>query len=339
MSTGKGQVHFNKSAEDILRERKSREEAAKAKMEAVKSGGRPVGGVPPVKIPPLSMEPTPGGGTMAAQAEALRDATSPLSPAYSPELSDMAKGPFASLPDEARRDSRFVPGMGSMIAGNQPQLKEPRSVISEKTKQDLETLAALQKEPKPERPAEPTLEQRAEEDKILEEGRKQLEETSTAYRGGGDEYQWNVHNNPTRRKEIEARLKPLDIVDIIQYGEIRQEIEVVPGKLRITLRSVTGEEDLAVKRMMFTESGGDRYMIDKFSLMNMACGVISINNFELPGHLNDKKKFDESLFLKKFDTLMRFPAQFLADIGVQYMWFDERVRQLFTNQTEALKNS
>jgi hypothetical protein len=37
--------------------------------------------------------------------------------------------------------------------------------------------------------------------------------------------------------------------------------------------------------------------------------------------------------------LMRFPIQLLADMGVQYMWFDHRVRQLFTKSTEVLKNS
>jgi hypothetical protein len=305
-------------------------------MNAVKQGGRPLGGVPPVKIPPLGAEPLDGGGSMSAQAELFRDASSPLSPAYNPDLANMTKaGPFSPVEPEATKDPRFIPGMGSMIASNQPQLKDPRPVISDKTKADLETLNMLQKNPPAAKPSDEESAE-AEEEKILAEGRKQIAEMKSYV---GDDYQWNIHNNPTRKKEIESRLKDLDIVDIIQYGEIRQEITIVPDKMKLTLRSVSGEEDLAVKRMMFTENGGDRYMLDKFSLMNLACGVVAINNFELPSHMNDKNKFDESLFLKKFDTLMRFPAQFLADMGVQYMWFDERVRKLFVHQTATIKNS
>ena len=114
---------------------------------------------------------------------------------------------------------------------------------------------------------------------------------------------------------------------------------IVPGKLSIKFRSVTGEEDLAVKRMMFGESGGDRYMLDKFTLMNVTLGVLAINNFDLPSHLDEKRRFNETAFLKKHNLLMRYPVALLADIGLQYMWFDERVRRLFVNQTELLKNS
>jgi hypothetical protein len=150
---------------------------------------------------------------------------------------------------------------------------------------------------------------------------------------------WNVLNNPARRKEIESRLAPMGIEDIIMYGEIQQEVEVVPGKTKYKFRSTTGEEDLSVKRMMFGETGGDRYMLDKFSLYNLALGIVSINNMALPTHLNDKKRFDETMFLKKYEVMMRFPVQLLGDMAVQYMWFDQRVRRLFVRSAEELKNS
>jgi hypothetical protein len=202
----------------------------------------------------------------------------------------------------------------------------------------LEKLSALQKTAEQVQQSETQKEeaQAAEVEKqLIEDAAKQAAELGSLMSEGD----WNILNNPARRKEIESRLKPLKIEDILVYGEVRQEVPVIPDKCVFFFRSSSGAEDLAVKRMMFGEQGGDRYMLDKFSLMNLALGVVSINGMQLPSHLDDKKKFDEKLFLKKFDMLMRFPIQLLADMGVQYMWFDHRVRQLFTKSTEVLKNS
>jgi len=314
-------------------------------LDRAKAGGRPVGGVPPVKIPPLDADPLPGGGTMSQQASALSDPTNPLSPAYSPELAQMAAkgGPFAVLPPEAAKDPNFRPGVGSMIAANQPQLRAPASdrkpILRQETVADLEKLAEFQKtaeniQNKELKANEEAAAKQAEADVIAGPAPYQSELGSAL-----DDEDWNILNNPTRRKEIEARLTPLGIEDIIMYGEIQQEVEVVPGKTRYKFRSTTGEEDLAVKRMMFGESGGDRYMLDKFSLYNLTLGIVSINNMNIPTHLNDKKRFDESMFLKKYEILMRFPVQLLGDMAVQYMWFDQRVRRLFVKSAEELKNS
>lgn len=314
-------------------------------MDRVKTGSRPVGGVPPVRVPPLDAEPLPGGGTMSQQAPILSDPTNPLSPAYSPELAQMAarqSGPFAVLPPDAAKDPKFRPGVGSMIAANQPQLSTPaerKPILRQETVADLEKLAEFQKtaeniQQKELRAAEEAEAKQAEEDVLKGPAPYQADMGSAM-----DDSDWNVLNNPARRKEIEARLTPLGIEDIIMYGEIQQSVEVVPGKTAYKFRSTTGEEDLAVKRMMFGESGGDRYMLDKFSLYNLTLGIVSINNMALPTHLNDKKRFDEALFLKKYETLMRFPVQLLGDMAVQYMWFDQRVRRLFVKSAEALKNS
>lgn len=329
------------------------QQAHKDAMEKAKQGGRPVGGVPPVRIPPLDADPLPGGGSMSDQAAALSDPTNPLSPAYSPELAMMAsrgQGPFATLPPEATRDPNFRPGVGSMIAANQPQLRQPAPPSPQTQQQDprkpilrKETVADLQKLAEFQQTAESIQESelKAAEAAAAKQAEEDVLKGPAPYQGdlGLDQEDWNVLNNPARRKDIESRLAPLGIEDIIMYGEIQQEVEVVPGKTRYKFRSTTGEEDLAVKRMMFGESGGDRYMLDKFSLYNLTLGVVSINNMALPTHLNDKKRFDETAFLKKYEMLMRFPVQLLGDMAVQYMWFDQRVRRLFVKSAEELKNS
>ena len=351
---GKGVVQFNPPLTEVRRTMQKpvspEQQAAQDRMASIKAGARPVGGVPRVRIPPLDADPLPGGGSMSAQADALRDPTNPLSPAYSPELAAMAskeraigQGPFDLLPDSATEDPGFIPGVGSRVSANQPNVRQPQprpkdQVLRPETVQDLEKLSALQKTAEQMQQSETQKEeaQAAEVEKqLIEDAAKQAAELGSLMSEGD----WNILNNPARRKEIESRLKPLKIEDILVYGEVRQEVPVIPDKCVFFFRSSSGAEDLAVKRMMFGEQGGDRYMLDKFSLMNLALGVVSINGMQLPSHLDDKKKFDEKLFLKKFDMLMRFPIQLLADMGVQYMWFDHRVRQLFTKSTEVLKNS
>lgn len=387
----KNTTQFNKPPEDILNERQltPEQQAAKDRMERMKRPRVPLGGAPPVRIPPLNAEPIEGGGTMEQQAEILRDPTSPLSPAYNPNLAMMAQagerpltpdqmarlakggmpglrmdpdggirtgpadgggGPFSVLPPSATKDPNFRPGIGAMYAGNQPGIRKAqqaasvpqsgdgyRPTLSEETKRSMDALATFQAQ--------------AEGKQVAEANKAKDEKTKTPVEPLGDEtdmqrelremlnndYQWNLLNNPDRKKKIAARLKPMEITDIILHGEIHQDVPIDPEKLIVTYRSVTGEEDLAVKKMMGVESGPDRYLLDKFTLMQLSLAIVSINRQDLPTHLKDGK-FDEAKFLVKLEKVLKFPIQFLADLGIQYLWFDERVRDLFVGSTEALKN-
>lgn len=272
-----------------------------------KSKGKPVGGAPPVHIPPLDAAPLERGGTMHEQASVLSDPTSPLSPAYTPAMDG--------------------------IVPQQPKIKiGPAPNLSQETVEGLEALAKFQKD------AEANQKKvAAEQDqRVAEASAKEMEEIKSIL---GDDSKWSVLNNYDRRKAIESRLKPLDIADILIHGEIRQNVPIVPDKFVITLRSVSGDEDLGVKKLMSSETGSDRYMFDKLSFMALTLGIVAINGKELPAHLNDQQRFDEALFKAKFDLLMRYPVTMLADMGLQYYWFEHRVQDLFADQTNALKNS
>lgn len=367
----KTKVHFNKTPEEIIRDRRQKEldqnqSEAQAQMARMKGVRQPLGGAPPVRIPPLNAEPIEGGGPMAQQAEILTDPTSPLSPAYDPNLAMMmhkahaqspkTDGPFSVLPPEAQHQPGFVKGIGSMYAANQPALKKQqheavdgyKPVLSEKTRASMEALAAFQTQAQhmQEEKADDALttpEDKKRQDDVANLG-KQVEKTNEdLYKDLqemlDDPRQWNLLNNPQRRKEIEGRLVKMDITDIIVYGEIRQDVTIVPDKLTVTYRSVSGEEDLAVKQLMFGEHGGDKYLLDKYTIMQLSMALVAINGDELPTHLDEKKKWKEELFLRKYEKVIKFPIQFIADLGVQYLWFDERVRRLFLGSTEELKNT
>lgn len=366
----RSQVQFNKAPQEILRDRRQR--GAQEHMNRLKQPRQVHGGAPPVRVPPLNADPLEMGGTMADQAEILRDPKSPLSPAYSPELAMMSKkeppgaprmapgggvddgGPFSLVGEDAPQQPGFRPGIGSMYRGNQPGLQSGapsaqdgyKPQLSEETRESMRTLADFHAAAEKQQamgassaadPQKETREKQAAQlEKQIDGDADILQDLQEAL---DDPAQWNLLNNPKRRKEIEARTPKMEITDVILYGEVRQTVPVVPEQLEVTYRSVSADEDLAVKQLMFGESGGDRYLMDKYTIMQINLALVAINGEELPTHLNENKKFDEALFLAKLEKVTRFPVQFIADLGIQYLWFDERVRRLFLGGTDELKNS
>lgn len=139
----------------------------------------------------------------------------------------------------------------------------------------------------------------------------------------------NVLNNPARRKAIEARCRPMDVVDLITTGEVQQEVPVVPGKYIVTFRSTTGAEDLAIKRLLYDERGTPRYMLDMYSMMSLTLGLYAINRHPLPDHRDEEGNFDTVKFNEKFKLVKGYPLQLIADLSANYAWFDVRVRKLF----------
>ncbi len=148
-------------------------------------------------------------------------------------------------------------------------------------------------------------------------------------------------NNEDQRQIIESRLEPLSIDDLIVKGYCLQRVPVIPAKFEPTFRSVSAEEDLALKRLIMEDSKSiaqvsDRYLLDKFSLMSIACMLHAVNGRVYPTHLDGEGNFSDDLFMKKFNMILKLPFHMIASIGVNGFWFDVRVRKLFV--AEKLKN-
>ena len=336
----KGSVQFGKTPEQMRAE----QAAHRQKMDEVKSRGLPVGGVPPVHIPNLAAKHVEGGGTMQQQAEIVNDSASPLSPNYDPKLREgkaqVPGGPFQPLPPEADNDPRTVPGVGSNLAANQPHMtdssgayKPPIGEKSMEALKDLEQKATEVQQREAQKAQEAVV---ADVEKQVEEGGVQAEKELRSLLG---DTMTDVLNNEERKREIESRLEPLDLIEYITSGELTQEVVIVPDKLSVTLRTPSIDEDLSVKRLMYEERGGDRYVMDKYTLMNLTLGIVAINGQEIPSHLDKQGQFDENLFLRKYGIVRKMPMQLVGDFGVQFMWFDHRVRRLLAGQTDAIKNT
>lgn len=147
----------------------------------------------------------------------------------------------------------------------------------------------------------------------------------------------DILNNSEQRDIIEKRLKPLDIGDLIINGFVEQAVPILPDKFFPTFRSMTGEEDLVLKRLIMEESrsvtGIDRYLLDKHAFMTTVLGVVKINGNPLPSHQNERGEFDEKKFWTKFNKMVKLPFHMLTSLGVNYYWFDLRVRRLFRAET------
>lgn len=148
----------------------------------------------------------------------------------------------------------------------------------------------------------------------------------------------DLFNNEEQRKLIESRLEPLDLGTLIMDGCVSQRVPIVPPTAGSPgfvpeFESLGGDVDLALKRLIVEESKSlkvdDRYLLDKYSIMGIAASLKSVNGKPFPPYKNGQGDFDDELFWKRFNKIVRLPIPMLASIGVNYFWFDIRVRKLF----------
>jgi hypothetical protein len=135
--------------------------------------------------------------------------------------------------------------------------------------------------------------------------------------------------NKKRKELIEARCEPMDIADLLMKGYVSQKVPIVPGRFEPTFRSMSGEENLEVLRLMGRISGGvDQYILDSLSIYKLTCGLERINGKVLASHLDKDGNFNEEMFLAKFKVVKKMALPVLADLVVNFDWFARRVQKL-----------
>lgn len=143
----------------------------------------------------------------------------------------------------------------------------------------------------------------------------------------------DILNNPEQKEIIEGRVQPMDITDLIVDGYVRQIVPIIPGKFEPEYQSITGEDQIGIKRMIMMEAKSldvpEGYLMDKNSIMSIAAGLYAVNRRVLPTHRDKEGHFDEKLFIEKFNLIVRYPMHMLASLGLNFFWFDARVRKMF----------
>lgn len=314
----------------------------------------------------------PSGGMFQEGPPAVRTVAQPRQPNVPGLTTPAGILPADILPPEALQDPTFREGHGSRYAASQPalaykygvirgnqrvppqQLAQAQQGLSAKT---IEGLQALQQAQAP-GAAHPLLDN---SDKQAERDAAAGTAGAASRLGGGtdtqpkmsqeeavelakkmDDFDFNafrermmkdILNNEEQREIIEKRCKEMSLDELLVKGYVTQRVPIVADKFEPTFRSTSGEDDLAIKRLIMEENKAlevsDRYLLDKFSLMGVVLGVVAINNNPLPDYRDMNGAFNEEMFWKKFNFLARYPLHMLGSLGVNYFWFDVRVRKLF----------
>jgi hypothetical protein len=282
------------------------------------------------------------------------------------------------LPEQATQDPDFRTGPGSMFAANQPAMALKYGVVRNKqfispaqlrgapapgtgglrpeTVDGLKALEEFQQARQRSESGEASQDQQEVKDSMAgpaggagstekplsEEAKKELLDDM-------DEFQLSrlknalfkdMLNNEEQKAIIEARLKPLDLSELIITGRVSQIVPIHPGVFEAEFQSYAAEEDLVVKRMIGEEAvslrPSDRYLMDKYHLMGLTIAVTAINRRPLPDYRDAKGDFSEERFWAKYAIVARFNYHMMASLMVNWFWFDIRVRKLF--RAESLGN-
>lgn len=336
----------NEDGKDVvdLSDPKARE--YKDRIAAAKKGSTPVGGAPMPNIPRLD-QPPPG---------APRDRGLGVQQAHQQQASAQApRGPHGVLTPEqyqqAVASGQIIPGVGGGYMANQPkgaqvppgQEAKPKMEVSAPEgemanpirpegglrQETVEQLNALAQANSSE--AEAALSEKDEAEKLHEElgpkpGESDYEDYDYSQLG---QISRNLLSNGKRKEAIEARCADMDFEDLILNQELRQEVKIKKGFVP-TFRTPSGEEDLFVKRYIGDEEGSTQYIMDKYAVYGLCCGLYALNGQPLPDHRGKDGKVDEKQFEKKLEYILKYPIVLVADLSVNFTWFTLRVQQLLS---------
>lgn len=134
-------------------------------------------------------------------------------------------------------------------------------------------------------------------------------------------------NNSRRRKRIEKKLEDMVVESMVEHGELRQKVPISAG-ITVEFRTTRGDENQAILHELGKLDGSELYLRERLALMNLAAGLRMVGTELMPNHFDDNDEFDSERFEKKLKRVLRFPVQVLADMRVNYYWFDDRVRNV-----------
>lgn len=281
---------------------------------AAKAKKVPVGGIPMPSMPRLDQPPP----SSTAGVQSVRAAQRVLTPEEQSRL--VEKG-------------QFVAGVGSAYAANQPmagqlptdtegneqpidprlQPRPPGSGLRAETVQQLQAVSAAN----------------SSDDEVLKKVNAEIDELDDVYED--NEFGQRVRSllaNKKRAELIEGRCQPLVFEELLLQGSVQQRVPIIPGKFEPTFRSLTGEENEEILRMMNSFRGPDQYILDVISLLNLTAGLYALNGKPLIAHLDNNGDFHEEMFRSKYKVVRKMALPILADLSVNFRWFSRRVQKL-----------
>ena len=204
----------------------------------------------------------------------------------------------------------------------------PSRPLSEAMRSDLQRLAAAMKEA-PE-VVEEVPDNRVELAPVSEE---------TARKMGAVVFSGTSFDNREVYDAIRARLTPMDIGDLVMQGRVTQDVPILPGKLVVTFRSLTGkdvewveERGIAIAK---SETIADASAWVGYALLTL--GIVSINGNEFVDCLVDGT-IDEDIFKEKLTRIKGLEDTLIGVLMVNWNWFRNRIVDMYSGAMVSLKN-
>lgn len=224
---------------------------------------------------------------------------------------------LSGLPPLQKRGNMDHPASGLRDGGVTPR-PAGSPVLSTETQQQLEELQKAQGE------------QIAQDAAKEEEKKAEDPDVFDVFDFYGRSEAERVLNNKKRRKDIESRCAPMSFEDLLMKDEVRQIVPILPGKFEVEFRSLRPSESLFIKQYMAKEeSKTDTYLGEKYSLCQLSMAVVAISGKVLGApHLDDNDQVNEKVFETRLKSILRKSGYIVADLAINYSWFDVRVRKL-----------
>lgn len=289
---------------------------AMSAIAAAKSKKVPVGGVPMPPMPRLD-QPPPQARQVAQARAAQRVLTT-------------------EEREKLEQNGTLRQGAGSAYAVNQPGLaglptdtegneqpidprtapRPPGAGLREETVKGLQAITAANAAD--------------DDDEALKKVEKEIEDFDDVYEE--NEFGERVRSllgNKKRAAAIEGRCQPMSFETLLMDGSVQQRVPIIPGKFEPTFRSLFGEENVEILRLMGTLGRGtEGYILDMMELYRLTAGLYSINGKILPNHLDNNGDFNEEMFRAKYKMVRKMALPILADMSVNFRWFARRVQKL-----------
>lgn len=140
----------------------------------------------------------------------------------------------------------------------------------------------------------------------------------------------------TIRQGIEKRCRPMNFGDLILSGRVTQDVPVLPGKMTVTFRSLTGADSFWVERNSLLQPVDLR---NSWALYHqLAMSVSAINGVARESYTSDTDAIREDVVRQRLELLLGMNTTVIEMLIANMGWFFERVRNLFDNDFEAIKN-
>ena len=146
-------------------------------------------------------------------------------------------------------------------------------------------------------------------------------------------------DNPKVRKQIEDRCDELDFTELITTGRVTQTIPILDGKLVATFQSMKASDNLWIERQAIKAADEVEGRIWA-GYARLVASLLSINDrvFEDLLDANKAGGIDEDKFTTKYTQVMDQSERVIEILLVNLTWFEDRVGNMFAQDSEALKN-